>query len=188
MDEIVKAAMARWPNVPACYGWLGLDVRGQWWMRDAQAQAAGPFSGPQATPASRGALLRHEKLIAFIGRNYAADEDGCWYFQNGPQRVFVELERTPWVWRLTPDGQVRSHTGLAVERVDKVWLDDAGYLYLATPLGLGVVHTQDMHLAAERVECGEWDPAPCQASELPARYGFVLSPAARRASASSASR
>ncbi|MCD6666313.1 MAG: DUF2946 family protein, partial [Hydrogenophaga sp.] len=28
MDEIVKAAMAKWPQVPACYGWLGLDARG----------------------------------------------------------------------------------------------------------------------------------------------------------------
>ena len=35
MDEIVKKAMAKWPNVPACSGWLGLDARGQWYMRDA---------------------------------------------------------------------------------------------------------------------------------------------------------
>ena len=26
MDEIVKQAMAKWPNVPHCYGWLGLDA------------------------------------------------------------------------------------------------------------------------------------------------------------------
>ncbi|MFZ9138137.1 MAG: DUF2946 family protein, partial [Hylemonella sp.] len=24
MDDIVRQAMAKWPNVPACYGWLGL--------------------------------------------------------------------------------------------------------------------------------------------------------------------
>ena len=26
MDEIVKQAMAKWPNVPNCYGWLGLAL------------------------------------------------------------------------------------------------------------------------------------------------------------------
>ena len=30
MDDIVKQAMAKWPNVPHCYGWLGLDARGNW--------------------------------------------------------------------------------------------------------------------------------------------------------------
>ncbi len=187
MDEIVKAAMAKWPNVPHCYGWLGLDARGRWWMRDDAAQAAGPFAGAGATPRSRGAELRHDKLIAFIGRNYAADEQGQWYFQNGPQRVYVELECTPWVWRLQPDGTVQSHTGLSAQpRV--AWIDEHGRLYLETDLGLGVVHTQDMHVAAEAVEAGRWVPHDCVAAELPQRFGYVLSPAARRANASSASR
>jgi hypothetical protein len=83
MDDIVKAALAKWPNVPACHGWLGLDSRGQWHMRDDAAQAAGPF------PQSKGSVLRHDKLIAFIQRNYAADDAGQWFFQNGPQRVYV---------------------------------------------------------------------------------------------------
>ena len=34
MDDMVLAALKKWPNVPACRGWLGLDARGQWWMRD----------------------------------------------------------------------------------------------------------------------------------------------------------
>ncbi|HZW22256.1 DUF2946 family protein, partial [Noviherbaspirillum sp.] len=38
MDEIVKQAMAKWPNVPHCYGWLALDARGNWRMRDDRAQ------------------------------------------------------------------------------------------------------------------------------------------------------
>ncbi len=25
MDAIVEQAMRKWPNVPHCYGWLGLD-------------------------------------------------------------------------------------------------------------------------------------------------------------------
>ena len=43
MDDIVKAALKKWPNVPACYGWLALDARGDWYMRDDRTQAAGPF-------------------------------------------------------------------------------------------------------------------------------------------------
>ena len=43
MDDIVKQAMAKWPNVPDCYGWLGLDARGNWYMRDDPAQASGHF-------------------------------------------------------------------------------------------------------------------------------------------------
>ncbi|MFZ9440593.1 MAG: DUF2946 family protein, partial [Hylemonella sp.] len=109
MDEMVRQAMAKWPNVPACYGWLGLDARGQWYMRDERTQAAGDFASGQ--PGAKGSLLQHEKLIEFIARNYLVDAQGRWYFQNGPQQVFVELEISPWIWRLQPDGRVLSHTG-----------------------------------------------------------------------------
>ena len=104
MDDIVKQAMAKWPNVPHAYGWLGLDARGNWYLRDAAAQALGGFAS--GVPGAKGALLQHEALMAFIQRNYLADEAGQWFFQNGPQRVFVELEATPWVWRVAADGAV----------------------------------------------------------------------------------
>lgn len=81
MDDIVKQAMAKWPNVPDCYGWLGLEwPRGQRFMRDDAAQAAG--AGQACRPGARGSRLQHEKLIAFIERNYAADAGGRWFFQN----------------------------------------------------------------------------------------------------------
>lgn len=169
MDDIVKAAMAKWPNVPDCYGWLGLDARGNWYMRDDRVQAAGPF------PRSKGSLLQHEKLIDFIQRNYAADQQGQWFFQNGPQRVYVELEATPWIWRLQPDGRVLSHTGLPVKVKDSL-LDEAGRLYLTTDLGLGLVHSADMALAADHVEADTWAPGPVLCDELPGRGGFVRSP------------
>lgn len=176
MDDMVKAAMLKWPNVPACYGWLGLDARGRWWMRDAQAQAAGPFAGVGAQVASRGEALRHEKLIEFIGRNYAQDERGCWYFQNGPQRVFVELTLAPWVWRLQPGGSVLSHAGHEAQ-IETVWLDEHGRLYLGADLGLGVVHSQDMLLAAGQIEAGAWQPREIPWAELVQRFGVVISPA-----------
>ena len=176
MDEIVKAAIAKWPDVPDCQGWLGLDARGQWRMRDAQAQRAGPFTSP--VPAAKGQVIVHEKLIAFIGRNYACDGVGRWFFQNGPQRVHVELEVTPWIWRLQPDGTLRSHTGRSAA-YQSCWLDEQGRLYVETDLGFGLVHSQDMLLAADWVEQGIWQPDACLVAELPARFDFVLSPQAQ---------
>mgnify|MGYP003520922022 FL=1 len=170
MDDIVKQALAKWPNVPDCYGWLGLDARGRWFMRDDAAQAAGDF------PQSRGSWLRHEKLIDFIGRNYESDDEGRWFFQNGPQRVYVELECTPWVWQVLPDYRLQSHTGLQTS-AGECLLDEEGRLYIASPQGLGLVHSQDMVLAAEAVEQGVWVARDVVCAGLPVRYGFVRGPA-----------
>jgi hypothetical protein len=178
MDEIVKAALKKWPNVPACYGWLALDARGDWYMRDDRVQAAGPF------PQVKGSRILHDKLKAFIHRNYLADEAGQWYFQNGPQRVYVELEAAPWVWRLQARGagmppEVVSHTGQVAQPAAAL-LDERGRLFLATDLGLGVVHALDMAEAADAVEAGHWVPEEVRFADLPARFGYVLSPQARR--------
>lgn len=169
MDDIVKQALVKWPNVPDCYGWLGLDVRGQWYLRDAAAQAAGAF------PQSKGDLLRHEKLIDFIGRNYEADARGQWYFQNGPQRVYVELERAPWILRIQPDQTLRTHTGRDVSP-GACLLDDEGYVYFETDLGLGLLHSQDVALVAEAIEQGRWATQNVNRHELGQRYRFVSSP------------
>lgn len=170
MDDIVRQAMAKWPNVPDCFGWLGLDARGQWFLRDEAAQARGSFAQ------SKGDLLQHEKLLAFIARNYACDAQGRWFFQNGPQRVYVELEETPIVWRLQPDGQVQAHTGVCAVP-DACLVDEAGRVYLAAPLGLGLVHSQDVGLAADWLEQERWPLENVQAGSLPQRFGFVRSPA-----------
>jgi hypothetical protein len=172
MDEIVEAALRKWPNVPHCYGWLALDARGDWYMRDERIQAAGPF------PRVKGSRIQHEKLLGFIHRNYAADPQGCWFFQNGPQRVYVELETTPWVWRLDLDDgscQVTSHTGRPAQVLSS-WLDEAGRLYLHCDIGFGLVHSLDTGLAADAIEAGQWQPAELRAAEMPARFGYVLEP------------
>ncbi len=174
MDDIVRQAMAKWPTVPHCHGWLGLDARGAWYMRDDPTQAAGPF------PDVKGSLLRHEKLIAFIHRNYDHDAQGQWYFQNGPQRVYVELEATPFVWRLGPGMAVTAHTGQAAQPRGAV-LDREGRLYLETDLGFGLVHTLDMEQASDAVEQGLWVPQEMEAADLPLRFGFVRSPQAHQA-------
>ena len=171
MDELVQQAMAKWPNVPHCHGWLGLDARGRWYLRDAQVQASGAF------PLGKGSLLEHEKLLAFIGRNYESDAQGQWFFQNGPQRVYVELESAPFIWRLQADGSLQSHTGRdAIATACLV--DEEGHVYLQSELGLGLVHTLDVPLVADAIERGTWEVETVQSADLPQRYGFVRSPEA----------
>jgi hypothetical protein len=176
MDDIVRQAIAKWPNVPHCYGWLGLDARGNWYMRDDHTQAAGAF------PQSKGSLLRHEKLVDFIHRNYDHDAQGQWFFQNGPQRVYVELEIAPLVWRLGLEHSVTAHTGQAALPRNCV-LDENGRLYLDCDVGFGLVHTLDVGQAAEAIEQGLWTPEPVRSDELPQRFGYVASPAALRQAA-----
>ena len=179
MDDIVKRAIAKWPNVPDCFGWLGLDARGNWYMRDEPAQAAGSFVAPTGNrvEAAKGSLLLHDKLIEFIQRNYESDAAGRWFFQNGPQRVYVELEATPFIWRVdaTPGFPVTAHTGQPAG-VQRCVLDEQGRLYLETNLGFGLVHTQDMAYAADAVEQGLWVPEEGNAADLPSRFGYVNSP------------
>ena len=174
MDDIVKAALKKWPNVPACYDWLALDARGQWFMRDERVQAAGPF------PQVKGSRIEHEKLREFIHRNYEADEHGAWYFQNGPQRVYVTLEAAPWIWRVmdTPAHPVLSHTGREA-RVVRVWLDESDRLYLETDIGFGLVHSLDVGSAAAALETNAWgvgEPGVMAFDEMPRRLGFVRAP------------
>ncbi|WP_269459885.1 DUF2946 family protein [Polynucleobacter necessarius] len=78
--------------MPNCFGWLALDRRGQWRMRDE-------FTQQNHLP---GQVIQHIALNHFIARNYACDELGRCFFQNGPQRVFITLDATPWVSRIIP--------------------------------------------------------------------------------------
>ena len=173
MDDIVKAALIKWPKVPHCYGWLALDARGSWYMRDDRIQAAGPF------PQVKGSRIEHDKLREFIQRNYLPDDDGAWYFQNGPQRVYVELEAAPYVWRVGERAPwpVHAHTG-APATVRASWLDENGRLFLDTDLGFGIVHTMDMGPAALAVEAGTWQPQELPFTDMPGRFGYRLRPAA----------
>ena len=92
MDEQVLRSLVKWPNVPQCFGWLALDRRGQWRMRDEYAQQ-------HRLP---GSPIVHSALNEFIARNYARDSMGQYFFQNGPQRVYITLDATPWIARLIP--------------------------------------------------------------------------------------
>jgi hypothetical protein len=182
MDDIVKAALAKWPHVPACTGWLGLDARGQWWMRDDRVQALGRFTS--GAVGAKGSRLTHEKLTEFIHRNYQTDHEGPhagqWYFQNGPQRVYVELEATPLILRVNANFEITAHTQQPA-RAQRCVLDEHGRLYLDTHLGFGLIHTQDMLQAANAIEQGLWVPQHLPTRELPERFGYQRSPQAAQA-------
>lgn len=189
--------MLRWPNVPACYGWLSLDRRGQWRMR--------------------GEPVMHAGLAAFLGRQYSHDEDGNYFVQNGPQRVFVELDYTPWILRLSaentllPQSQrlaLETHTGGPVENIKGAAFDEEGCLLLEFSGGIALLCDRDLPALLGRLQLADgsvaddsalldlmeltpgtpsaltlqWNNKPvplgrlCR-SEVPQRYGFVSSPA-----------
>lgn len=135
MDEIVKAAMAKWPNVPAVYGWLELTARGEWKIK--------------------GERIDNEAICAFIGRNYTNDGCGNWFFQNGPQRVYVSLTATPIIYRLDEFGRLQTHTGAMPHELRAAFADAEGRLFLDTELGSGLVDSQDTVKFAERLVDGK---------------------------------
>ena len=149
MDQSVKDALARWPNVPAVFGWLSLDGRGRWRLHP-QGQAAQGGAGESIT---------NTQILDFINRNYEHDDAGRWFFQNGPQRVFVRLDGAPFVLRLSDDNRrLLTHTDVAVDAISSWWLDDAGQLYAVTQAGAGLLLDRDLPAVLDKL-CTE-DGAP----------------------------
>ena len=124
MDNSVIRAMARWPDVPSVYGWLKLDRRGRWRLQ--------------------GEPVLHRGAIEFMNRNYECTADGMWYFQNGPQRVFVDLEYTPWIFTLDGSRNLVDHTGKPVESLRGAWVDEEGNLLLMGERGVGLLCDRDL--------------------------------------------
>ena len=124
-------AMAKWPNVPAVWGWLSLDRRGTWKLK--------------------GRRIPNRTVIEFIARNYAPDGRGRWFFQNGPQRVFVDLAYTPWVYSLDGRGALVTHTGRDCGAIESAWLDEAGIMILVGEPGPGIVDDRDLMALSDRL-------------------------------------
>lgn len=122
MDASVLAALARWPDVPDVYGWLSLTARGQWRIR--------------------GEAIGNVAIREFIGRNYAGDEAGRWFFQNGPQRVFVSLELTPLIYRLHTGGVI-AHHGARVHECRAAAILGDGRVIVETEAGPGLIDDRD---------------------------------------------
>ena len=146
MDKNVIAAMARWPEVPDVYGWLSLTERGEWRLHPL-GDAHKPAAGPHASSAA-GESITSPPILNFINRNYAGDDQGRWFFQNGPQKVFVRLDAAPFILHstITKDGQpgLRTHNGLDVVAVKEWWLDDSGRAYAISEHGPGLIAGRDL--------------------------------------------
>ncbi|WP_312435080.1 DUF2946 family protein [Achromobacter sp.] len=157
MDQSVKDALARWPNVPAVFGWLSLDARGRWRLHpQGQANDGGP-----------GEPITNTQILEFISRNYERDDAGRWFFQNGPQRVFVRLDAAPFVLRLADDNHgLITHTDAPVDAVSAWWLDDEGQLYASTPLGAGIVLDRDLQPLLEMMRTQAGTPLLDALAEL----------------------
>lgn len=162
MDATVLSALARWPDVPDVYGWLELDRRGEWRLRVEGTEARFERIGNRA-------------LREFIGRNYSADASGRWYFQNGPQRVFVRLAYAPLVVRLE-GAELADHCGRAFGEPRGLWLDEEGSLLLLGARGLGLLDDRDLAaFAALRGDDLAGLPLIARAA-VPGRFGFVREP------------
>ena len=192
MDDRVLRGMAKWPDVPAVYGWLGLDRRGNWLLQ--------------------GEPIGNKDIAAYIARNYERDSAGRWFFQNGPQRVFVELQYTPFVYRVTdPETAItlEAHTAQRATALSGAWIDEQGAMLIETEHGIGLLDDRDLDtmlgalidandtaLAEEAlddvlaaIQKGEDAPLwlklgdcnvkvrPIRSSDVPNRFGFEPLPA-----------
>ena len=147
-------------------------------MRDEAAQATNQL----------GDIIRHESLLAFIYRNYDCDSRSAWYFQNGPQRVYVELETTPFIARTDPALGFVLHDRTPVLEIDHVFMTDTGQLIIQSQQKIAMLDPSDLgHCLAS------WLSAPNQllqmkvgqqfksvewvdSNQLQNRFGFIAHP------------
>ena len=157
MDAIVAQAMAKWPNVPAVYGWLALDRRGNWRIRSASAT-------------QRFERISNQALRDFISRNYESDGEGRWYFQNGPQRVYVTLDYTPLVVHYDGDA-LRDHRERPFAPRE-TYLDDEGSVLMEGEGTVALLDDRDLARFAEAASSLQ----RIKSSEIQGRFGFVKEP------------
>jgi len=150
MDAAVARALAKWPNVPSVYGWLALDRRGNWLIK--------------------GERIANEALREFIARNYEADDAGCWYFQNGPQRVYVSLAYTPLVVHYEGE-ELRDQCGRPFA-AKKSYVDDEGSVLMADGHTVALLDDRDLGQFADSGAT----PQPIARREIASRFGFVPEP------------
>jgi len=80
-----------------------------------------------------GNVIQHVALNEFISRNYAHDSLGRYFFQNGPQRVFITLDVTPWIARIIPSEsgpQLSTQCGTKI-KPHSALSDEKGNIYIA---------------------------------------------------------
>lgn len=144
MDAAVKDAMKKWPNVPAVSGYISLDQSGHWRHH--------PAGDANQHPEQVGERIAHQGLLAFFNRNYQADEQGRWFIQNGPQRVYVRLDAAPLIVSLAQDqAHLQDHTGRPVETIQAWYISAEGRLYLRTSAGPALLAGRDVPALLEQL-------------------------------------
>lgn len=132
LEPWAQRALLRWPNVPHLYGWLRLDRRGRWLIRDE--------------------VISRPQIIDTIAANYSRDARGAWYFQNGPQRGYVALDAAPLILQAPAEGDaLGTHLGKPAGAVTQVALDEQGALWLNTARGPGLLDERDLDWALQRL-------------------------------------
>lgn len=139
MRDVAAPTLPHWPDVPDCFGWLSLDRRGHWRLKDEK--------------------ITHPGLIAFLNANYGHDGHGNWLVNNGPQRVFVALECAPLVLRLLPDGTLRSHSGGPVCATGRICVTDAGDCLIETNAGPGLLDDRDLAILVDALQTASGEGA-----------------------------
>jgi hypothetical protein len=168
IDKSVQKAMAKWPDVPECFGWLSLNRRAEWSIK--------------------GEKIRHTNTQRFLQRNYNFDNLGRWFVQNGPQRAFVSLEYTPRLYGFSNHSGFYIHDEAKMPDLLDFFLDEYGNLLLSTALGVGVVDDRDLSAASDLIETVNDIPTELSYREknykiksiakalVPKHFGFVPNP------------
>jgi len=137
MDDIVIRGMLKWPDVPAVYGWLSLDRRGSWMIKNVSGRFE-RIANPRSTSSSPG-TTRPTPKGAGTSRT---DRSGY----TSPSTY------TPWVYRLDDTGEgLLTHTGAAPRALEALFVDDAGGLLLEADMGIGVLLDRDLPAFVERL-------------------------------------
>ena len=124
----------KWPNVPDVYNWLELDNRGNWCIKNEK--------------------ISHKGLIKFINDHYSSDDKGRWFFQNGPQRVFVKLHSTPFILSISLNDDViyfKTQTNQVIQQIEQFWLDNNGRLLLSWGQYLGLLSDRDLSMMSDYI-------------------------------------
>lgn len=152
MDEIAARSLAKWPNVPAVFGWLALDRRGNWRIK--------------------GERIGNRALRDYIARNYEADARGRWFFQNGPQRVYVSLAYTPLVAHYA--GETLFDQCGRPFTTREAFQDDEGSVLLLGERGVALLDDRELARFSEQMHP---DLPVIRRADAAMRFGFVADPA-----------
>ncbi|TAK83105.1 MAG: DUF2946 family protein [Betaproteobacteria bacterium] len=152
MDEIAARSLAKWPNVPAVFGWLALDRRGNWRIK--------------------GERIGNRALRDYIARNYEADARGRWFFQNGPQRVYVSLAYTPLVAHYA--GETLFDQCGRPFTTREAFQDDEGSVLLLGERGVALLDDRELARFSEQMHP---DLPVIRRADAAMRFGFVAEPA-----------